>query len=124
MSFYSIPKTKPTGPAFAAAAAAERQGAGVAATASVGTGGGSKFIPEYETGLCIILRLLARFVEVAHKTASEVTSALQTQSLHADEPVSVAGAELGMAHAMQVGRIDGLATRHLFLWMVACDGDV
>ncbi len=65
---------------------------------------------EYESGLCIILRLLARFVDVAHKSASlsvPFTSSFITfidsggaPSAVDDAAAGVAGA--GLASAMQV----------------------
>ncbi len=84
-SSFLIPKTKILSLSPPAAAAPFH-----ATAAPVAGGGGESFIPEYETGLCIIVRLLARFVEVSHKTAAE-----------AEEGGCAVGPEMGMAHAMQ-----------------------
>ena len=64
---------------------------------------------EFESGLCIILRLLARFVEVSHKTALEVVAA------HAEEALSSGGVELGMAYAIQVSQRLVLIRRYRLL---------
>lgn len=74
-------------------------------------GAGAGFNYEYESGLCIILRLLARFVDVAHKSASLsvpftvssfvtfIDSGIAPSAVD-DVAAGVAGA--GMASAMQV----------------------
>jgi hypothetical protein len=68
---YTIPKiSKPSGPLATAAPAVPAN----ATTTAVSSAKGSSFIPEYESGLCIIIRLLARFVENAQKTGTYLPS--------------------------------------------------
>ena len=93
---YSIPKMKSSSVSFSAASSPVN----VAASSAVCDSDSGNFISEFGPGLCIIMRLLARFVEVSH---SEVSASIASSgAAHAEETFTAGGADLGMAHAMQV----------------------
>lgn len=93
---YTIPKMKSSSVSFSAASSPVN----VAASSAVCDNDSGNFISEFGPGLCIIMRLLARFVEVSHSEVS--ASNASSAAAHAEETFTAGGAELGMAHAMQV----------------------
>jgi len=92
---YTIPKMKSSSVSFSAASSPVN----VAASSAVCDNDSGNFISEFGPGLCIIMRLLARFVEVSHSEVS--ASNASSAAAHAEETFTAGGAELGMAHAMQ-----------------------